>query len=482
MNTDLKEKPEILNYADIEIKLGDELLRKGDLRSLRIIKKINDHTKIYFTEVLTDLKKDQYVEMADEKTMIEVTTGIEKSTILFKGMVTNVEVKMVHDVYYLEVEGASFTFDMDVKLNTRSFQDKEMSYEDLVNQIIAEYPGADCIDTVTKRAKLEKIVLQWHETDWELLKRLASHFNIGLIPEHRADKPKFWFGIREGDEKILSHSEELNFSAKKKIFHYRKASENYIEGIATNDFTYYTLQTETGLEIGDTVNFRGRELTVCECLLHINGANLKQEYVLATPNGLKQNYIQNRDIAGISIGGNVLAVEKDHVRVHLEIDVAQDEAKAFWFPYTTFYSNDGGTGWYCMPEVGDYVKLYFPTAREEEGLVTSSVRKSGAEGDKIDDPTVKYFRTKSGKELMFSDQEIVITAKDGEVLIRLDEENGIEILSKKHVNITAEKDLIINSKQKVAINAGEEISMICKQSNIKMNGITDVKGTQVKTN
>lgn len=135
-----------------------------------------------------------------------------------------------------------------------------------------------------------------------------------------------------------------------------------------------------------------------------------------------------------------------------------------------------------MPEIGDYVKLYFPVAREEEGIVTSSVRKSGAEGDKIDDPSVKYFRTKSGKELMFSEKEIVITAKDGEVLIRLNEESGIEILSKKHVKITAEKDLTINSKQKVVINAGEEISMICKQSNIRMNGVTDVKGSQVKTN
>ena len=33
------------------------------------------------------------------------------------------------------------------------------------------------------------------------------------------------------------------------------------------------------------------------------------------------------------------------------------------FPYATVYSTPDGTGWYCMPEIGDAVRLYFPCER-----------------------------------------------------------------------------------------------------------------------
>jgi hypothetical protein len=97
-----------------------------------------------------------------------------------------------------------------------------------------------------------------------------------------------------------------------------------------------------------------------------------------------------------------------------------------------------------MPELGDHLKVYFPNNKEEDGVAMSSVRKDSekAEYNKVDNPDVKYFRTKSGKELMFAPNEILISAKDKEIYIRLNEEDGIEIFSKKEIKIISDVTLV----------------------------------------
>jgi hypothetical protein len=249
-----------------------------------------------------------------------------------------------------------------------------------------------------------------------------------------------------------------------------------------DDFIYYEVETDRILGIGDIVTFKDKNLYVCESVTQIKNSILKHDYVLAPNFGLKQNMLYNKRIAGVSIEGKVIDIKEDNVRIHLEIDRSQNKEEAFWFPYSTFYTTEGSTGWYCMPELGDSVKLYFPSNREAEGIVMNSIRKGTNGGDKIHQPDIKYFRTIFGKELMFSEKELVITAKDGEVLIRLNEDEGIEVFSTKQVKIYAKEDITIDSGKKMIITAGEEIDINCKESNIKMDGVTYIKGKQVRTN
>lgn len=50
-------------------------------------------------------------------------------------------------------------------------------------------------------------------------------------------------------------------------------------------------------------------------------------------------------------------------------------AKARWFPYAA----EGSQVWYMMPEPGAKVKLYFPSAEEDEAMVMQSVREEPKE-------------------------------------------------------------------------------------------------------
>jgi phage baseplate assembly protein gpV len=182
--------------------------------------------------------------------------------------------------------------------------------------------------------------------------------------------------------------------------------------------------------------------------------------------------------------GKVIDISNDNVRVHLEIDEKQNKDEAYWFPYSSIYTAEGNSGWYCMPEIGDYVRVYFPDKQEENGIALNAVRQDQEKtaNNKVDDPDVKYFRTKSGKELMFSPEEIVLTGKDNEVFLRINEKSGIEIYSVQPVKITSKEGIEMDCQKKIILAAQDEINISCKESKISMDGATRISGSKVKIN
>jgi hypothetical protein len=446
---------------------------------LSIVKTINDHAKVSFSALVPEGEKDKYIQQAKTQTGIEINhADSSRTTCLFKGIITNIEVKAVRDIYYVYAQAVSYTYNLDIKLKRRSFQKESMSYDNLIEEVIGD--SGDYKEVASKGKNIEKFIIQYDETDWVFLKRMASHFYAGLVADACSDKPKFWFGVPEGGGK--GNLEEFNYSVSKKIGDFRVSSENYIEGIDEKDFIYYKIVTDKLLNIGDKISFDKKNLVVSQLVAEMSDGVLTQEYTLTPEKGMSQKLILNDNVMGASVEGKVIKVEEDKVKLHLEeIDEVQQVDEAFWFPYSTCYTAEGQTGWYCMPELDDYVKLYFPNNKEEEGVVIGSIRKKTKGGDFIKDPEVKFFRTKFGKEIMFSEKDIVITGKDEEVLIRLNEEEGIEIYSKKDIKIKADEEIKISGKT-IYMSAGSKIDIQCKNSQIEMSGETIIKGDEVKTN
>jgi hypothetical protein len=454
------------------------------LVNLQVIKKINEHSILTFTGIIPDGEKDSYIETVEAKTQVEInlTDADGKTVPFFKGKATKVQVKTVRSIYYLEVEALSHTYDLDIKVKNRSFQNGAMTYTDMFKKVIADYPGADLKDTASKGATLETFAIQYRMTDWQYLKLKASLFHAGLIPADAYDKPKFYIGIPDEDPK--GELDNYHYSVRKNLRKYKISSENYNSAVQESDFVYYEVETSQILNLGDQINFKGKPLYVYEAVSIMENSQLKNRYMLAPKDGLSQDTIYNQALIGASIQGKVISVFKDNVRVHLEIDKEQKEAEAFWFPYASVYTAEGNSGWYCMPEVGDQVQIYFSEHSEANAAAVSSLRQDSTEGknNKVKNPDVKYFRTKSGKELMFSPSEIVITGKDGEVFIRLNDKDGIELYSKQGIKIVSKEDVTIESDKKVNITAKDSIAMKCKDSDLKMDGNTIIKGYEIKSN
>ena len=450
------------------------------LEELKIERKINDHVRVNLRGVLLGedaVMGDQYVTAIDGKTKVVIDHVNEVGVLmqnLFTGIVAWIKVEHDGGNTYLEAECVSHTYNLDIHIKKRSFQDVKLTYEALLDKFEGEYQ-ATIKNMVGEKATLGEFTLQYNETDWQFLQRLASRFGTGLIADASIDKPRFWFGVPQNE----------------KVYHYRdlevikcqlgkKVSQNRHH--ETNIFFYYQLETHRILNIGDQVTFKdGRKLYVCESIAILKEGTLKFIYTLGNGDDLGQNKISNQRIVGVSVGATVIAVEKEKVKLAFDLDKESvTKEKATMFTYATSYSAAGNTGWYCMPEVGDKVQVYFPNNEEWQGFAIAASRSAGG---KTGVSEVKYWRTKHGREIKFSKEEIEISVetKEGKVsVIKFNGKNGFVINTKKRIEIGNAKKILLNAKQRVVIEAKEAIKLDVKQSNLQLDGGVKVNGTVIK--
>lgn len=428
---------------------------------LEYVKTINDHARLYVRGVLKEGEEDSLIGQQWDAMPVKLT---QAGDTLFCGVATDVGVICESGVYYLEAEAVSWTVKLDQTEKKRSFQEKGRGYDSIVNEIAGEAGGsATC---VAPAKQIENLLLQYRETDWEFLKRLASHSNSVLVPDPTQETPVFSFGLSEGN----SYSQETakaDFSVRKKVARYRQLSQCEEISYQEEDAVEYSIRTEfAALEIGDQVSVKGKSLYVREVRLSLKGSVFLCTCVATTKQGISAAKIDHPYISGLTLDGKVLNVSNHTVKVHLSIDKSQDEGKAYPFPYATGYSTEGNTGWYVMPEVGDTVQIIFPTEDENKAYAVQSVRQ--AETDRTADPKVKYLRTADGKEIKMDKDEILITAQDWLTYVRINKDSGVDVFTIKDVNVL--------SAGSITLLSGNDISMAC------LNDFNVTVGKDMKVN
>ncbi|SNS56617.1 Phage late control gene D protein (GPD) [Anaerovirgula multivorans] len=459
------------------------------IKNIKMTQQINHHAYLYLTAIISEQYKDDYVKENLREEQITLYIEDDKPKTLFQGMIQHIQVQVIEDVYYLEIKAVSNSFKIDIKKECRSFQDKNMSYRDMIKGIVRNYPGGDMMDKASQGKAIEKFIMQYQETDWEFLKRMASHFHMGILPSVIHEGPKILFGTAEGND--IGEIESYNYYITKNIGQYMKSSQNTNPNLKELDTIEFHIETEKEYEIGDKVTYQNIPLYIKSKEGELVNGTLLFKYALSTKNGLSQDQLYNEQITGISLKGRVLEVVRDKIKVHLEIDKSQNKAQAWEFPYTTIYTAEGNSGWYCMPELNDTVLIYFPTRQEHKGVGMNAIRVENKSTDKIQNPDIKYFRTKNGKELKFSPDEIQITCINGTdketgesriIYIRLNQDTGIEIISTEPIHFKTEKGIKLEAEDTIKILASEQIKLKCKTSEIKIDSQIDICGEDVKIN
>lgn len=444
----------------------------------KLSQELNEHAKLTIRGIIDEEKLDEYVENSNDNEKLEVSIIDENSTkILFKGIVTNILIDASNNVRTLSIEAMSETILMDIKKKSRSFQDEKSRYSDIFKTITKEYENASVIDESSKGKMIEGLFFQYNETDWEFIKRLASHLNSGLVAKTTLDGCKYYVGICNHNESL--DIDEFNYSIKKDIRAYKLKSENGIKEIKEQNAISYEVITNKFIELCSVVEFKNRILYVFKSEIEIKDGLFLNRYILRDENGMKRPKSYNKELIGVSIEGNVIGVSKDRVQIHLNIDKEQIKDKAIWFPYSTVYSSPDGSGWYCMPEIKDKVRLYFPDQKEKNAIVASSVNINTKENKKRSNPSIKRISTKYGKQVVFKPGAIEIIG-NGKMLIRLTDDGGIEINSNKKISISAEDDIEINGGTKVVIQG--DLGVDLKQANATLSILEDVTISGAKVN
>lgn len=235
-----------------------------------------------------------------------------------------------------------------------------------------------------------------------------------------------------------------------------------MDGITENDAQFYEVKSREFYDLGDGISLNGQKLYIYAITSFLEKEELVHCYHLKHKNGFKEIHKFNMNIVGASLDAQILSVSKDTVKVLVLVDGKQDKDTAKWFPFSTVYSSPDGTGWYCMPEEGDRVRLYFPNEKEEEGYIISSIHQQvGTSGSNAprSNPDNKSISTKYNKQVELTPTTITITNNKG-MTIKLDDDEGIQIVSDKKVYIESQDELSIKSSENnMTLEATEGIEL-----------------------
>ena len=377
--------------------------------------------------------------------MVRDETGAEQP--LFAGVINSADLITYGGYNLFHIELQSGTIQMDQVKRSRSFQDVDQTYSQVAQRVASGYEDGAVIPTVGLNKPLGVPVIQYRETDWEFLKRMASWCGGVVVPETHYAYPRIWFGFPDRAF-TCTFPEDCYTSG---------ISQRYYElggpasGFQRSDFFYYDVPSSQMCDLGWYTVFRGQEFLISEKWAKLERGELLFTYRLGKPGlgwGRKQ---YNDKISGMTALGEVLSTERETVRLKLDID--EDWNPGGPYPYT--WRPETGNMMYCMPQVGTRVSLYFPNYDEQAAIAVNCVRTNGSSCARMSDPSRRSFVTEHGKEMNLYPQEMsFLGGANGTV--KLEDETGITISTDKNIRIVAQQAVQVNGDTvEVSAPAGE---------------------------
>ena len=411
-------------------------------------------------------KEQEYISLMTDETWVHVDAvtydGVAKH--VFKGIILDADIEKVGETCVLTLNLITGSFLMDTARHIRSFQDDGISYDTMLSVITEEYSNSAYKMTAGQGSTIPGFVLQYNETDWEFAKRLASHFETDIYPDSAYEGTKIYFGEPNAGAGAVINTNE-----------YSVVKRN-------QESMCYVVRWRELYHLGEWLQFNGIPMWIAGIETRLDGSELYHTYHLVQKNEIKTEERYNGKCVGASLAGKVLAVEKDKVQVELDKDENKERAGKRWFLYATPYSSPDGTGWYCMPEVGDRVRLRIPSDHEAEAYVISSVHMDSADGSERQNPDFKSIMNKQGKEILLTPKSLIMTNNAGMSIEILDDE-GIKIMSDKDITISAADSIEITSAtSKLELYAKENLILQQGDTQLTMDGQMRVNGARLNLN
>ena len=403
--------------------------------NFKSVQQMNEHGYVQLSARIRSDRKEEYIQKAAKETWVEIfgydESGNEKA--IFCGILSEFSVSGELDGCVMDLLIYTGSKLMDVQKHQRSFQDSGYTYRQIADCCNEAYPKAGMIMTAGKNASVSGFLMQYQETDWAFLKRLASSLHTMLVPSCAVIGEKYFFGIPEKRAEGNLDTEDYT------VIQENTGNQNRANKSIS---ICYRVSSRECYSLGDYMIFHGEKCYIWKMETIWKGNELWHTYDLKKKEDLWVPQIYQNELIGLSLMGRVNAIEKEQVQICLEDDENHQSGNC-WFAFSTVYSSPDGTGWYCMPEKGDAVRLYFPTEKEENAFVSSAFHENTGAGLRTK-PEIKRWRNKEGKEICLTPEKILITNNCG-MSVELSEQRGIKVKSNASVNIEASENIYISS-------------------------------------
>ncbi|MFC9712515.1 deaminase domain-containing protein [Paenibacillus sp. NPDC056933] len=447
------------------------------LEEVRITRQINEHAKLYISGVIPEEEGPGilHVQAEGEPIVLRQLDEMGKSVRrLFHGVMTSLTIHLVGGIYRFELEAISNTYQLDIEVSERAFQNRAMSYGELVKYVMKAYTYSDVIDNVTENTQLGELVLQYRETDWMFLRRLASRFGTVLVPEVTAASPKLFFGLPMG--KLWKWPLDRPYHVKKEMGHlnwHGDEQHRYIvqSSKGTKGALIYTMESYETYALGDKVEMPdGKELTVTQAESRLESGLLMTTYRMMLEDHIRVPRSDLLDVIGLSLYGEVTRIIGDRVQMELYIEDGPIKPESSCpYPLATSYVAEGHSGLYLMPEIGDTVELYIPGSRESKAYVRNAVpegKRSASGGTQH-----KMWSHPDGPSIGMSSDEVTVQAGTGLVITLNDQ--GVVMQSAGNISIQG-GSLSLKAGQ-IEATAPEAIWLLGGGSSFILDGQADVR-------
>ena len=204
------------------------------------------------------------------------------------------EIKEEKGYRIADIQAVSGTILLDQKKSNRVFQKKVQTYMGIASTVTADTEHSACI-LPGSDMRTGGTLIQYQETDWRFLKRMASQLGLPLVPDTSYYYPRFYLGLPEGEKRELGEiiSCDLCFDGR----YYAVSGKCLVD---REDFICYDVVTRTSLSLGDRVTYEGRELLVSRKKTELAGGEVIFTYRLAGNSYTWVPWEDNPDYTGMS--------------------------------------------------------------------------------------------------------------------------------------------------------------------------------------
>ena len=441
MNNNLNnQKPvEFFSAERIKIEIDGQQILWRDMK-LEIDSRIGEHTigkikyigsvnQLSLYDALIDRKGDKEIKILGRSNIAD-NTGNSTEKIFLNGVIKELQInETTAGALTVEITAISKSILLDRIPRYRSFQDPTLTYSAIAEEINGNYGTNDgkIVNVGEDMQAVPRMTIQYNETDWEYLKRIASYIGQPVM----AYSDKIFVGFFKN---IPAQTPNLKYSQ----FGKRTKEERTYFKITGTEF--YPVATPIKLKTRNRVS--GEEVEndyyVLENKIYNEGNMLKCEYILGKQTDYFVDPIPHEKIRGAVIEARTVHIartdesksnhgradgssdnlegrtvgvkplnkyiekaensQNENVKERIKAsDIAVmtlnltegllklgENGQSFedkytgksYFPYVTPYSQSN-TGFTPAPEVNDRVALYFPNGNETHAIVLGAVNNDG---------------------------------------------------------------------------------------------------------
>lgn len=376
--------------------------------SMHISHEPGEHGLMELTADMGEKNMDTPIqEIGNGKKVILYDKKDGKKSVIFSGVITRLSSQSMGKSCHVKLTARSWSYQMDIKKKSRSFQNTSMTYGALVSQIVGEYPGAEC-QILFADVPLGEIAVQYQETDWQFLKRMLSALHVPLVCSEVRENLCVYAGTAQIPARMDVISVESAWKDMDELAYWKEIGEE----ITDTDVVGYRIKLDNRIPLYADITFRNRQLTAEKIEYLTIGSTVYEFVTLRRKSGILQKPIYPMQLVGTAFEGTVKEVQGENMKIHLQIDDDYPGDDCYWFPFSTLSASPDGSGWYYMPEIGDRVRVYFPSKRTGDVIAVSAVNDRPAEEDDFKDwakEEAGAIPLKQGKKKEISDETPIMT-------------------------------------------------------------------------